>query len=266
MIIGAMKSGTTELATRLAGHSRVCFCRVKEPHFFSTNSDWMENIDSYHKLYRNKPQQICGEASTSYSFPHEYPDIPARLHAYNPKLKFVYIVRNPVDRIKSHYAHRLMQGTASKDPYVEMQVRRDEYLNRSQYGLTLRNYFDHFSQEQMMILKFENYIENPELTTETVYEFLELPSEKVRAVTARNRSIGSNRSRFSPVYYVDQILSHSPSSVRRVLSRYISVKLPEIPQFPLDLEVQLRKELASDVSIFGDLSGIDISDWQAGYN
>ncbi len=40
MIIGAMKSGTSTLAEILSMHPEVCFCREKEPHFFSKTPDW----------------------------------------------------------------------------------------------------------------------------------------------------------------------------------------------------------------------------------
>ena len=68
IVVGAMKSGTTSLYKWLSGHSGCCFCRLKEPHFFSIN--WDRGIDWYRGLFSECPnQQISGEASQSYTDP-----------------------------------------------------------------------------------------------------------------------------------------------------------------------------------------------------
>ncbi len=58
MIIGAMKSGTTTLSQILSQHPDVCFCQKKEPHFFSKNSSWENNLSDYRALYDPKTHQI----------------------------------------------------------------------------------------------------------------------------------------------------------------------------------------------------------------
>lgn len=261
MIIGAMKSGTTDLASKLAHHSRVCFCEKKEPHFFNASKDWASRLVEYHRLYAPLPGQICGEGSTSYSDLGTYPNVVDRLYEYNPNLKFIYLVRDPIDRIKSQYAHRLMRGTAHMDPEQEFEQRRMRYVSQSSYGQTLKRYGEAFGYDRILTVGFETYVREMSRESQRVCEFLELPSEDLMQFTARNTSIGSNRSRLSPVYYLDHVLSYSPLSVRRMIGRRVSVKLREKPELPGHLEQDLWRELKPDMELLSDLSGLDVTPW-----
>jgi len=266
MIIGAMKAGTTDLAKKLSAHGKVDFCSQKEPHFFCRHPNWEEHLDQYHSLFQRDPYKISGEASTSHSFLGEYPSIVARLFEYNPELRFIYMARDPVARIRSHFAHRLMHGIADRDPERELSIRRAEYINRSQYGATLKAYQDFFGREQVLPIVFENYIRDPDGTLESVLDFLGLPGQRLNDVSARHSSTGSNRSRWSPVFYLDHILAFSPPAVRRVLSRWISVKLREKPQLPRDLALGLWEELEPDVALFERVSGLNVDVWRRRWN
>ncbi len=97
MIVSAQKCGTTSLASQLAQHPDICFSRTKEPDYFNANSDWQSRLVQYHQLFDPQPEQLCGEASTMYTFLPEYMDTHVRLHAYNSNLKLIYIMRDPVD-------------------------------------------------------------------------------------------------------------------------------------------------------------------------
>lgn len=262
VIIGAMKAGTTELSMQVAAHPEVCFCDEKEPHFFVRNPDWKEKLESYHELYKPRPGQLTGEASTSYSFLGEYPDVAERLFEYNPAMKLLFMVRHPIDRIKSHYAHRLMHGIAELDPETELAVRKEEYLNRSRYGHTVEKFLSVFPREQLLILYFDDYTQSPQATMEKVFAFLGLEPTST-LVSARNSSTGSNRGKLSPVYYLDKALAYSPPPLRRFLSRYISVKLPNKPSFSADLEQSLYRELEADIALFEKLSGREMPAWRA---
>jgi len=109
MMIGAQKSGTTSLAAQLAAHPQICFCREKEPAYFHQVADWRAELDHYHALYDPRPGQLLGEASTHYTFFPQYRDTAARLYEYNPALKLIYIMRQPVDRIVSLYSHNFVR-------------------------------------------------------------------------------------------------------------------------------------------------------------
>lgn len=104
IILGAMKAGTSTLYEILKNHPEISFCKEKEPHFFSITTDWRNETEKYHKLFNKEKGKIYGEASTSYSlYPECNLNIWHDIYAYNKKMKFIYIVHNPIDRVVSHY-------------------------------------------------------------------------------------------------------------------------------------------------------------------
>lgn len=159
MLIGAQKSGTTSLAYQLAQHPQICFCRTKEPHHFSKSIDWNGSLDEYHKLFDPYPGQICGEASTTYTWLPQYPDTANRLHTYNPNLKLLYLMRQPVERIVSHYTHRLLRGR-TKSPKEAEVLENPIYVNRSRYAVQIRPYLELYNRENILLIIFEEYVKN----------------------------------------------------------------------------------------------------------
>lgn len=264
IIIGAQKSGTTSLAQQLSTHPQICFCSEKEPHFFSTQQFWKKEIAKYHGLFNPQPNQICGEASTSYSFSFEYPEVPRRLYNYNPSLKLIFILRDPVQRIRSHYAHRLMRGIADKNLKAEISLKKD-YINRSKYGYSIQQFVQYFPRKQFLILFFEKYIREPHSVLREIYNFLEISYIEPTDVTAKNISVGSRRSKLSILFYFEKILSHSPPIIRRILSNYITIKLSKKPFFNRSDEIILWNHLKEDVKIVEEFVGIDLLEWKERY-
>ena len=262
VIIGAMKAGTTDLAAKLAHHSEVCFCSRKEPHFFNAREDWRNGLADYHRLFAPESGQICGEASTSYSDLATYPNVVRRLWDYNPGLKLIYLVRDPVDRIRSHYAHELMRGLADTEPRKEFAKRMKKYISCSSYGSTLAKYAELFDMSQILVIDFSSYTRAMNVVTERITDFLGLTHEDLSQIVAPNRSAGSNRSPLSPIYYTDYLLAFSPMFLRKRIGRKVSVKLRKKPVLPSDLETELRHELRSDIDLFATLTGMDVESWR----
>jgi hypothetical protein len=102
MIIGAAKAGTTALNEYLSQHPQIFMCPLKEPQFFSTDVIYERGLAWYEGLFADaKSGQICGEASTSYTFFPSTPLTPQRIHQAIPNVKLIYLIREPVSRIQS---------------------------------------------------------------------------------------------------------------------------------------------------------------------
>ncbi|MEZ4620948.1 MAG: sulfotransferase domain-containing protein [Caldilineaceae bacterium] len=171
MMIGAQKCGTTSLAAQLAQHPEICFCSIKEPGFFHQHADWQEQLSDYHALYLPGAGQICGEASTMYTFLPEWQETPQRLFEYNPNLKLIYIMRDPVARVLSNYTHDLVRSIVKEAP--EIAIFKDPvYINRSRYAVQMRPYLELFDRNQILFLIFEDYVTNQACTLQKVAEFL----------------------------------------------------------------------------------------------
>jgi hypothetical protein len=157
-----------------------------------------------------------------------------------------------------------MHGIADLNAERELEIRKAEYLNRSRYGHTVEQYRRVFPHTQLLIVDFQQYTADPEGSMATVFEFLGLSPGAAPSTSARNTSTGSNRSQWSPIYYVDRILAYSPPFLRRLLSKYISVKLAKRPEFPVQLQQQLYRELEPDITLFESLNGSPMPAWREG--
>lgn len=274
MIIGAQKCGTTTLAEQLALHPQICFCKTKEPCYFNRVSDWRAELAAYHNLYTPKPGQLCGEASTTYTFLPEWAETHERLYEYNPQLKLIYIMRHPVERVISNYAHRLVRSTVRVDPGQAV-FADPVYLNRSRYGVQLRPYFNLFGREQVMLLLFEEYIANPTVHLRAIAQFLGIAEDgfgdEDQPVRAANQSVGQ--------YHLNPTLEKlkqnrllkvateqvSPA-LRQLMKRYMGKRLETKPTFTPELKQMLWRFLEDDVCAVEEYMGRHLAVWRQGYD
>ena len=56
------------------------------------------------------PATALGEASASYTTYPDADEVPARIAKLLPDVRMIYLVRDPIERIRSHYLHRLAAG------------------------------------------------------------------------------------------------------------------------------------------------------------
>lgn len=270
MIIGAQKCGTTGLAKQLAEHPEVAFCRIKEPAFFNRTEDWRSGLDGYHALYDPAPGRLCGEGSTMYTFFPEWPRTAERLHAYNPELKLIYIMREPVARMESHYAHRLGHKRSSGPPEAEV-LSRPFYVNRSRYAVQLRPYLELFGRERILLLVFEEYIAAPEATLSQVAEFLGISPDGFMTdagATPANPSVG--QARWGPIMRKvtrlralrTLLLPVVPAGIRKRLLARLGVRLKEKPRFSPELKRTLRRLVEDDVTAVEELLGRRLETWE----
>ncbi|MFL0352888.1 sulfotransferase family protein [Xanthomarina sp. GH4-25] len=107
IIVGAQKAGTTSLYKYLVQHPEIESTLLKEVHYFDLNFNkplsWYQ---SFFPLKRNN-SHITGEASPYYMF---HPLAIKRIAAYNPDMKIIVLLRDPVSRAISHYYHEVRLG------------------------------------------------------------------------------------------------------------------------------------------------------------
>ncbi|MEZ4515556.1 MAG: sulfotransferase [Chloroflexota bacterium] len=273
MVIGAQKSGTTSLANQLADHPSICFCKEKEPGYFHQVSDWRATIDSYHSLYSPEAGQLCGEASTFYTFLPEWPDTHQRLFEYNPDLKLIYIMRHPVERVLSHYTHNLVRDldTLPSDKAV---FASPEYVNRSRYGVQIRPYLELFEREQVLLLIFEEYVRDQVGTLSQIAEFLGIDSAPfTQADTeARHKSVGEPYLKYDSVRSFvktpafQRLRSAVPESIRQpIRHKLFSNTLETKPELTAETRKLLWRLLEDDVLTIEKLLDRRLDLWRQGY-
>ena len=103
LIVGAQKSGTSALDEYLRGHSEIQMAKRKEAHFFDVENNFVSRVDysKYHALFEDDCGRTRkGEATPIYMYWYE---APKRIWEYNPNMKLMAVLRNPIDRAFSHW-------------------------------------------------------------------------------------------------------------------------------------------------------------------
>lgn len=98
IIIGAQKSGTTALHYYLSQHPTLQSSNKKEVRFFLGNL-YYNGINYYQKEFPAKiRQKLYFESTPEYL---SAPEVPKRIHSFNPQIKLIIILRNPIKRAYS---------------------------------------------------------------------------------------------------------------------------------------------------------------------
>lgn len=201
VVIGAMRSGTTTLATLLRTHPAVHLCRPKEPHFFDLH--WDRGLDWYRSLFAGwNGQRAIGEATPAYQYD---PVALERLAATLPGVRLVAILRNPVDRAYSHYWHRRARGVEpltftdalAAEPQRlargDRRARMDfSYVDRGRYLAQLQRAAGLVGRGRLHVLLLDDLRAQPRAAYAGVCRFLDIddtyvPSELGRQVNAHVR-------------------------------------------------------------------------------
>jgi len=195
MILGAQKCGTTTLAQILRSHPSIVMSKGKEPHFFSTTSDWKREIEDYHALFDQQENVLYFEASVTYTF---YPllnlGIWDDLYNYNPDMKFIYIVRNPIDRVISSYMHQYVKGFTDL-PIEQALIKERYYTELTRYYTQISPFIEKFGRENILIIDFDELAENIQGLMIQVSEFLCIDIELFSDFSSehRNKSVGRKK-------------------------------------------------------------------------
>ena len=225
IIVGSMKSGTTTLFNDLAKHPAICPSVVKEPQFFAVEEKYRQGIRDYFNFWSpGRQHSVALEGSNDYSkFPYVR-GVPGRLKVLEEAgyaLKFVYVMRHPIERIKSHIRHLFLYQCDILDQRVPLAPLEagiiDRYVALSSYAYQLDQFAGLFARTQFHLVSFERMLANRSAVIDETFAFLELPPNAVVETKASNVS---EAIRVTRGYY--RLLSDIP-----LIKRAIS---PVIPQ------------------------------------
>jgi hypothetical protein len=267
LVIGAMKGGTSSLYRYLREHPQVFMPSVKEPLFFSSN--WNRGLEWYERLFDKAGQAIAiGEASTEYtSYPHQS-EVPMRIAKTLPEVRFVYILRHPVERMMSEYHYNLVRGL-ERDPSADRALLGDStYCNVSCYAMQIEQYLEYFSRDQLLLVKSEDLKSERVQTLRRVYEFLgvdsswqpaNLSEEYQTSSKKRPRRAVDHALRMIPGYR--RVASVAPMSLKRVKYRMTTRKAPPKPALSDGARRELEDRLRVDVRRLRQYMGDDFDAW-----
>jgi hypothetical protein len=181
LIISPPKTGSTWLATNLGRHPEIFVPAIKEVKYFS-NYQW-QDLSWYLGHFQDGQGCVKGEASPSYAL------LPRRtiqrIHALFPKLKLIFLMREPIARAWSHAKHNYKYGEANfehcrdKLDHVADETWRENFthdwpLASGDYLGQLRRWLSVFSTSQCFIGFYEWIRADPARLLQRILAFLEV--------------------------------------------------------------------------------------------
>jgi len=250
-IIGSQKCGTTSLAQWLNQHPDLSLCSNKEPSYFSIKFNDTKEID-YHNLFHQKEEEnkLFFEASTSYTQYPFFPEVAKRIFEYNKNAKFIYIIRDPIERIKSHYRHNWIKGYTRKS-FVEEVLSNPEYICFSSYGLQLRQYLNYFPMERIYITSLEKLVSNNIEELNNIFNFLGVKKLKNKDIVFKPKNVSSEVPQVPYIYlYFSFIYKYFNPNIKRFFKKILSVKANCKLNSTKDFDAILKDLLAQDKKEF----------------
>jgi len=298
-LIGAGKSGTTSLYEYLKQHPQL-FLPGKDLAFFAlegmtkTLGYDADDPDGYHHypgaitnwndylkaFSQSGAGQIAGEACTMYLYK---PGVIRRMQHYLPRPpKCIAILRHPARRLFSRYVHLMRENRVPDTPFSQLWDqssiwwKKDDLVPEGFYYRHLLPFYEAFSSEQMLVLRYEEFVKYPRRVFQQIFTFLEVdPGFEPNMELSFNPG-GKVRHRWlQGLLYGNQGLGHwvnqkMPNARQRLKSSRAFMKILYRAR-SLNLEKQHLPEALSskiidqiyreDILQLADLTGQDISSW-----
>lgn len=191
--IGAGKAATTWIYKCLAEHPQICLGQPKEMNFFC-----QENLDfkSYFKQFKHcHPDQIKGESSM---YLRQAEKTAPKIKQYFPQVKLIVSLRNPIEKIYSHYLSRKSKGC--QEGSFEDFIKKEDFIARGFYYSQLRTFLKFFPKENILILVYEDIEKDPRHFIQKIYKFLGVDSNFVPPSLQKKINPTSKKKLFLPFF------------------------------------------------------------------
>jgi hypothetical protein len=241
---GAPRSGTTCLAAALDAHPRLWMLKpfVPEPKIFilpgeKTPEGYGAEIAA--RAVGAPEGRILGE-KTSYYF--ESDEAARRIARTLPKIRMLFILREPVARAYSNYLWSKRNGLENLSfeeavaaegtradglPAEKSYVRPHAYLERGRYGTHAQRWLRLLNRSRLLFLLYEDLVSDPAALLARVHDFLGVSRETVR------------------VPKLERLNASDPTS----------------PPIPAAVRRQLKAFFADEVALFAKVTGENVSAW-----
>lgn len=261
ILIGAMKCGTSTLFGHLTRHPEIVGSRTKEPEFFSEHQGHGLDVERYEDLWDFDPAEhrFCVEASTGYTKYPDEPHVPDRMREAGVDPKFIYVVRDPLDRIESHFNHgRMRRSSWAYESFLDPGL-----VNPSRYYMQLQQFLLRFPErDRYRIVDFDELIERPADVMDGVFRWLGLDPVPVPAALHENRSPEPSRLEllFGGVD-LSAPFALLPRSIKDGLRTVIRTHAPGKRRMSGKERERAAAYLARDIGLFGETFDFPVEKW-----
>jgi hypothetical protein len=269
LVIGAQKCGTSSLHNYLALHPDIEMPgAAKELDFFLDDT----REESWYAAQWRGGTPVRGEASPNYTNHPFHDGVPARAAALVPEAKLVYLVRDPIDRVVSHYVHRRAQNLERRPLETVLADLSDNGLvHRSRYMSQLDRWLERYPPDRVLVVVSERLRARRDETLDRIYAFVGaapgfrdegLAAEHLTAGERRELSTGGLALERAPAARVARGLL--PERLRRPLVARLRAGLSRevpVPTVAPELRERLEAVLREDVERLRAFTGDPLPEW-----
>ena len=274
---GTQKAATSTLYNILNQHPDIYLPKKKETHFFDREERFSQGIDWYQEQYYGDvaDETVIGDMTPEYMY---LSHIPQRImDCLGPDIKFIFMLRNPVDRAFSHYqmsvrrgwekyplkkAIKLEEERVSRGP---AEARNFSYIGRGYYALQVERFLALFPRENMKFVLFEDFIGNMPETVGDILRFLGVEPCPMDYRIKSNSAWEPKHPLFTKVKKTMQSLM--PEPLKKYVPDHMKRKWLHLDKKKSNkkidpaLRLQLTDMYADDIKKLEGLTGKDLSNW-----
>lgn len=272
--IGVQKSATSWMFQSLIEHPEIQAGREKEVNFFNFKYQY-----GYHWYQQNFQftEKITGEFSTQYFWDK---NVPERIYKFNPDIKLLLCLRNPVDRAFSQHQHEIRKNRVPEEllAFERAVDSNPSYIDQGMYAEHLKRFLKHFKKDQILVVFQEDISNNPDQVLAKLYHFLNIDStfkppvknKKINiARTYRSRKIDSiyrSLKKTLHKYTHKNIIKWIKYlNIHSLIENYNSIAQDKksIPPMTETTRINLEKIFVTDINELETLINHDLSNWYA---
>ncbi len=185
IIGGAPRSGTTWLCHLLARHPEIGLARpiAPEPKFFIVDDLYRRGVAHYAERWFDRlTARVVGEKSTNYL---ESAEAAGRIAQTLPRVRLIFVLRDPVERAFSNYRWSRAHGHERLDfidaiaaepgratPDGMRYARPFAYAARGMYAALLRPYLAGIGRDRILLIRFDDIAGAANNVASAVHGFL----------------------------------------------------------------------------------------------
>jgi hypothetical protein len=268
IVIGGLKCGTTSLHHYLSLHPDVAMSRPKELNFFIAELNW-ELGRGWYASHFDPGSPIRGESSPHYTNRPRFEGVAERMRSLVPEARIVYVVRDPIERLLSHYLHNLGGGYDARPLAEALADDRSAYWQRSRYAYQVEPYVEAFGADRVAIVSREELKAQRATTMREVYAFCEVDPGFASPEFEREWETGSAKGsggfrlldravRLPGLRALDRNFDRLPERLRWLVER--AVHDPDAgasakPELPAELRARMARFFGPEVDRLEQLAG-----------
>lgn len=268
IIGGIQKCGTTYLDTIISQHPEVYMPKRTINHNYFCNDTIYKNGDEwYNNIFdaNHVKGKVVGQTSADCAY---NPDAVKRALRYNPKMKFIFILRDPISRLQSQYWHEVKIGReiySLENAILKEEQRikksykhfkRYSYVSRSRYQTQFDKIREVLPAEQLMIVTLDRIKAHEVKVFNAIFSFLgvstvenlaHLKSEK----TSKNTGVVPYSRLLQRAAYPLRFIGLG--SIMNVIYK-LNDSQSKPPEIAADLKSKLESILADDISFYQSIN------------